>query len=252
MMELDVLLSSLKERGIVCQVETLCHFADLTLESRRVHCTVSGQEKGDGYAGFWLHVGSGLGFLGLWTGRVFHLPEPSEMADVAEAFVRYCDRHARGTPYSVPEKIVDKHRLEECDLLFAGSQAAIDRLDEMENLSVSPEFSLLSFVEKLTPHVDVCEVRVDGFVQVRLGNAAALVRFRGETGETQSSFPVLAYGGFPSRPEQYGLLRTVSEAVGCSLYDTAWNNRILWDDPYYAMNDAADRPDAPRNARPVE
>lgn len=251
-MNTDDLLKRLKGRGIECRIEPLDYFTDLTLERSMVHCTLPGKDKSRVYAGFWLHTGSGLGFLGLWSGHLLQVSSPSEIIDLADAVLSDCIRNKRGTPYNLPKAIVDKHRLETCEVVFIWPESEVERLDEVKKLALSSGFSLRTFVDKLTPLIDACEVQPDGFVSVRLGEASALARFRGKEDEKQTSFPVLIHGEFPGTPEQNRLLQTVSEALGCAIYDPGWNNRIHWDDPYYGSGDAEDVPEEPRNAHPVE
>ncbi|MFH1417090.1 MAG: hypothetical protein ABII12_02225 [Planctomycetota bacterium] len=251
-MNTEELSAQLSTHGINWQIEPMASFYALTLENARLHCTLPRKDAKRLHAGFWLHTGSELAFLGLWSGLIFHISRPAEIVDLAIAILGHAETQKQVALRTLPTTILDKYALHLCELIRAWPDSEADQLDDVEKLAFKPEYSLRTFLERLTPHVDACTVGPGGLVLLRLANASALTRFRGKEDEKLTSFPVLIYGGCPGTPEQNRLLQVVSGALGCVLYDPAWNNRIHWDDPYYSTADPLSRPEQPRNAPPVE
>ena len=161
---------------------------------------------------------------------------------------------AQGTPpRRLPKSLADAYGLRECKVIRVFPKSNVDRLDEAAKARFSPEFSLRRLVDDVGESVDGCIVGPGGLVEVRLASARVRTRFPGEEQEKHASFSLLICGGFPGTAEQNRLLQVLSQSLGCGMYDSAWNNRIHWDDPYYSLSaNSGGRPGVPRNASPVE
>lgn len=244
----EELLAELAARNIACQCEPCHYLCGLTFESRRIHCFLPGTDQSRPRAGFWLHVGLGLGFLGLWSGLLFHVRRLSEMLNLAEDVISYCIMSRSGTPYSIPGTLLAKHSLAPCEIFSAWPICGAERLDEVDKSTLSSEFSLSKCIQQLKPHVDACEVQSNGLVLVTLAGASMLARFSADEVETARSFSVLIHSGCHASSGQSRLLMTVCDTLGCAFYDPEWNNKVYWDDPYYSFAGDISRSDQPRNA----
>jgi len=213
-----------------------------------VRCALPGPDRRRTYAGFWLHLGSDLGFLGLWSGALFEIARLSDAVDLSQEILEDCIARGGRTPSNLSKRIVDKYALRICDILAMWPRTELERLDEVRRRKFSPWVSLREFVQQAAPYVDVCEVQSGGFVRVARGSTSALTRFRGKEDEKQVALPLVVYGGFPGTAEQNRLIQVLAEAIACDVFDHTWNNRIHWQDPYYSSPDVSTRPDQPLNA----
>jgi hypothetical protein len=241
------LLARLRAQSVTCQREPLDSFHGLTLGHDRVHCLLAlpGHERP--FAGFWLHEGAGLAFVGLWSGRLFRLMEPDRIVEFAVDFTKEIDK----TPREIPPRLLERYPLTRCDLLIAWPRTADERLDDIRRQKLRPYFLLDGFVGAIQPRVDECTADSDGFVTIRKGGAAILTRFPGAGSELVTSFVLLIDGRWPGTAEQNNLLQTIESAVGCAYYDVIWKSRVHWDDPYYGATSDADRPERPRGPAPI-
>jgi hypothetical protein len=252
-MIMEELLLDLRARGVSCDLEVpFDYFLDLTLQTGRVRCALRKRDTDKLYAGFWFHTGSDLGFLGLWNGLLYCVRKPDQICNLASDITRDPLLGDGGTPSRLPGSILGKYGLEECEIVRAWPVSTVERLDEIKSQQLAPEFSLRMFLEKIAPHVDKCKATAGGLVEFKLADMEALTRFCARKDEKQVAFSVVIQGLCLRTSAEYRCLRILSTLLPCTFYDDIWNNRIDWNDPYYAYGDQKKRPHRPRNAFPVE
>ncbi len=251
------LMLRLEQRGINCDLETeFEYFFDLTREKGRILCAelVPPIRRGtvfDSGISFWLHAGSGLLFLGIWTGVCFEVGDSAGVVELALEILGSRTAKEGYSPYKLPTRLLEKYRLQYCTLFRLWPGKLGERLEDLDARSVSGSLSSDTFINKLSRKMDICRLRNDGFLVLALGAATALARFSPDSPKPQVDIPLLVRGRISSTRDHGRLLRTLIVELCCTLYETGWGNRVDLDDPYYAFDVSGNRPNEPMNAWPA-
>ena len=238
------LLEMLREKQLMCQCQPVDYLGELTLEHKLVHCLIVTPGHDRPFAGFWLHCGSGLALVGVWSGQLYRLLDTDRIVDFAVDFRKAIDK----TPYDVPSELKDRYYLAPTSVLTAWPSTTIERLDEVGRQTRSLQISQDVLTQRIASQVDEVLLDENGFVTVRKGDASVLTRLPIEAAQPIRWLTLLVDGRWPGSIAQNEILQTIEKTLGCLCFDVNWHNRVHWDDPYYSLANGDDRPPRPRNA----
>ena len=245
---------SLRERldriGCTCASEQgFLALADLTTSTCRLICA-SAHSVNSGAVwptgtSFWVHVGSDLGFLGLFNGVLFAVPECDSVEPLC---LELCERtrHTQDAPLvGLSSDVTTKYQLEEVECLhvaLADKRTLQEAREEGANIVISSA----EMLGLLKSHIEHVTLSADGRIIVKQGNAQAFTKLCARDHRRASICFVLS-GGLRNTDEQVSLLQSIEGALGLPIYDGAWGNRIHLRDPYYQPPSQGFRPSEPSN-----
>ncbi|RIK84741.1 MAG: hypothetical protein DCC68_00160 [Planctomycetota bacterium] len=264
---LEDLQTKLHEQGRFCRFESqFTAFQNLTGETRRLLIAEVHRSRGGGTGrSFWLHNGSGITILGLWSGLEYHIMDESQAWEIVAGVLdgRLCmpavtpsvvfDETTPGggnvwpaneTPRALQSR--NGYAIRPFGALQLFPRDSGERQPESWGFSTQPPLSRDEFIQRLAPAVDECNLSHNGFVHIKLRTASALTRFHAGGTMCVDDLLVLMYESIRETDDEVSLLRTLI-GTGCTAYD-AWQNRVHLDDPYYALPSDGPRPDEPANA----
>jgi len=251
----EALFASLTANGIRCSMETgFGFFYDLTGENKRVVCfekvvPVSGNQALNAGISFWLHAGSGLLFLGIWTGIFFRVGHPPRVKSLVVDLLSGQHLRKGNAPYGIPSTVMVDYSLHKCDLIRVLPNNPCERLEEATKETALARVTSTHSIDDLCKRVDSCRHKSNGLLELRLGEASAIARLHASDQEVaQNNIPLLICPKVNSSSDCVRLLSELSDILDCALFDTGWGNRIHLDDPYYAGSTFDNRPEEPTNA----
>ena len=243
------LLQLLQERGVNCNLESPFRpLRPLTQDGNRVLCVEGSFSpcKATGIS-FWLHTGSGLLFLGLWSGVLLKVCDPSRAADLAIDLLSGVFIKKGVMPTSLPKTLVKDYELQQGELLSIWPENEFDNFEELIESTMPLQLMPKRCIDALLAQVDSYDK--DGeFIEIRVGSARAIARFQLNKAEQQELGCLFVYGGFVATNDHFRLLQIVDNSMQCAMYDMSWGNRIHLDDPYYSVHYSGERPSEPKNA----
>lgn len=265
---LEDIRAKLHEHGRFCSFERRFNaFANITAATGRLLIAETHRPGGGGTGrSFWLHSGSGVTILGLWSGIEYHITDESRTWDIVSGVL---DGRLCGAPESA-KVAYDAESHSGDDNVWPGHETprslrsttgcAIrpfgflqvfplgfgERLPEATHSHVQTTLTRNEFVRRIVPTVDECNLSNDGFVHIRLRTASALTRFHAGGTMYVNNLPIMMYESVRDTDDEVSLLRSLV-GIGCTVYD-AWKNRVHLDDPYYAFPSSGPRPEEPANA----
>lgn len=249
------LMRLIQSRGIHCSLDPrMDYFAPLTGAGGRVICAEVVQAShpvilpNDGVS-FWLHTGSGVAFIGTWTGLTYYVHDNEHLAELANHCLVAARLKSGAAPHVLPPECVDRYGLSACcfyELRWLHRKGAPEVNPEGEH----KEYSLESCFSKTLAHFDSWS-RVapeSPLIIARAGPAEMLARFY--PGMPASVSSLVAITDPPGRYAE-GHLRVLSTLIresDLAVLDSDWGTYVHLDDAYYSESDPSLRPSAPRDA----
>lgn len=249
-----MLIEKLRQGGTTCSFgPPVDGYSDLTMASDRIQCVEYDPPLKDGCRlssgiSFWIHTGSGLYFIGLWTGVAFLAPSMSTVLGfVSDAFSGLYLKSG-STPYSLPDSLRAKHHLRECELVYLLPENLPDQLDAARTAAIMLPSALDQRIQSLqSESINLC-CHPNGTVLVTIDGTEVLTRLAVGSDQSCKPIPVLVLGGADRLRDNMLAVEKMCRVLTYAAYDPGWNNRIYFDDPYYSASGSLPRPEAPCNA----
>lgn len=230
------LLTELNDAGIasIPQNAVLEEFTDAPF---RINC---GWIRPDGRvgAGYWMEVREEFGFVGLWSGWLYLVNDPSACVELA----RTVHSQASGVVNRLPESVLSEFRLQSCEEVYL-STVRVHCLSDIDadNRSTSAADNAM---QRLRAAAEGWRLLGADCYELGGANRRAIIRVNDAAREA-GIWPLMLLGRFPG-PEVSQWLRRVVTAAGLHVYDPNWScARIDFDDPYYQVVEADSYPSRP-------
>ncbi len=243
-------LAFLASNNIHCQLRPdFQYLTGFTQELGQVMCVELPTQAGQRASGisFWFHAGADFVFLGLWSGVLYQLARPSQLANLTADLLsgRYVKRGE--IPCRIPEDLIAEYDLQQCEVVEIAPQTSHDQLKDAKASDAFWTMNASEIADALRPSTDYCSTMSDRVVDVRLGEARFLLRVGWAAGGKRAFAGALAYPELCATSDHLLVLDLFVQQLNCALYDPIWGNRIHLDDPYYTVLDKTLRPGFPRN-----
>jgi len=227
------------------------HFESLTRARGRVLCgTAKGLPGGlpmpSGMT-FWIHLGSGLALIGLWSGYVYRLGDTARLHDLLAELLNPPPELDEMAPWTLPEPLLERYPLPRVEEVFVLSPNDAEELSAARKKASPPlPFTPEQFVSGLRARADSVSLSAEGLLRASLGSASIHARMN-----PGPEVPVLFDGQVNDTGDHLRLLKLLAGVSRSPLYHGGWGTRIHFDDEFYSVEPDG-RPEQPRNFRGSE